>query len=105
MSKAYFITTITVHDKERFYAEYASQMQEVLESHGGKIIASPEFRNVTVIEGDVDYKAVVIVEFPSKEVAEAVMEDPRTKELWAIRRECSTGTIVLVEDILELANT
>jgi len=99
MKKAYFITTINVHDSARFDAEYALQMREVLKSYGAKIIAAPTYQNVTVIEGDIDYRSVIIVEFPSKAIAEQVIADPRTKKLWAIRRECSTGTIILVEDL------
>jgi len=91
---AYLIVDITVHDLEK-YKEYAQQVPAFIEKHGG--VYHVRGGDVETKEGDWKPQRMVVLEFPNKAKAQAVLEDPGYQPVAAIRHEAATTNIVLAE--------
>lgn len=90
----YLIADITVHDPEKFQ-EYASQAPQFIKKHQGKYLVRGG--EATVGEGDWQPGRIVVLEFPSRENAEAFLQDPAYQPVAAIRHESATTKLVLVD--------
>ncbi len=91
---AYIIADITIHDPER-YNEYASLSPKFVEKHQGKYIVRGG--EVDVIEGNWQPQRLVVVEFPSKEHAQAFLHDPDYQAAAALRHAATTSNLLVVE--------
>ena len=91
---AYIIVDIAVHDPEK-YKEYVSVAPGFVEKHQGKYVVRGG--NVTVAEGDWHPERLVVVEFPSKEHANAFLQDPEYQAVAAIRHAATTSKMLVVE--------
>jgi uncharacterized protein (DUF1330 family) len=92
--KAYLVLDLTVHDIPGFMP-YVETVPTYIARHGGKYIV----RGVapTVIEGNWSPPLVVVIEFPTRENAEAFLSDPEWRELAKIRHATTTSKLVLVD--------
>ena len=91
---AYLIADITIHDPEKFM-EYVQQVPAFIEKHGGAYRVrggEPETR-----EGDWQPKRLVVIEFPSRETAEAFLEDPGYQPVAAIRHQAATTNLIIAD--------
>ena len=90
----YFIAKISVRDREQ-YARYLAGADEVLEAHGGEVLAVDE--DVTVLEGSWVCTRTVLIRFPGEESAHAWYESPEYQNIASHRWEASSADAVLVK--------
>ena len=91
---SYLVVDITVHDPEMF-KDYARQSQPYVEKYGG--IYRVRGGEVEIQEGTCGPQRLVIVEFPSKENANAFLADPDYLPIAAIRHEAATTNMITVD--------
>ncbi|WP_374469144.1 DUF1330 domain-containing protein [Phenylobacterium sp.] len=91
---AYLVLDFTVHDRAGFLP-YVRAIPAFIEKHGGRYVvrgAEP-----TVMEGDWAPERLVVLEFPSRQGAQAFLADPEAQPLFAIRHATTTSRLVLVD--------
>lgn len=93
MSKAYWIAHVTVDDPEA-YAAYRQANAAAFAKYGARFLVrgGPQ----QVMEGALRPRAVVI-EFPSREAAEACYRSPEYQAALALRQPVSTADLAIVE--------
>ena len=95
---AYLILDMSINDGEKF-REYMMNIPEFIEKHSGHYIikgGAPK-----VMEGDWNPDKIVVIEFPSRENAEAFLNDPDAQSLLDIRRHNTTSKLILVDGVAE----
>ncbi|WP_414932746.1 DUF1330 domain-containing protein [Vibrio europaeus] len=80
---AYMLTFVRVHDHESHQKHYLPNAPAILQKHGGKALAVTE--EIDVREGVMPQGRVILVEFPSKQAAEAFYNDPDYQPLKKLR--------------------
>ncbi len=91
---AYFIVNLDIHDAERFET-YRQQVAPLVEEHGGRYLVRGG--ELHALEGDLGFKRLLVVEFPSMEAARRFYDSPEYAPLLKLRQECAESDIVLVE--------
>ena len=91
---AYIIVDITVHDVER-YKEYVAVAPGFVEKYQGKYVVRGG--ETDVVEGDWRPERLVVVEFPSKDHAQAFLQDPEYQSVAAVRHASTTSNLLVVE--------
>jgi len=95
---AYLIVDITIHDTER-YQDYVRQVPALIEKHQGiYLIRGGE---VEIKEGNWRPHRVIVLQFPSRQQANAFLEDPDYQPVAAIRHAAATTNAILVEGYKE----
>ena len=95
---AYLILDLSIHDVSMF-REYITEIPSFVKKHLGRYVVQGV--EVTVIENKWKPERVVIIEFPSRENAEAFLSDPEAKELFKLRHKSTTSKVILVDGCLE----
>jgi uncharacterized protein (DUF1330 family) len=93
---AYLVTTITVTKPEQF-DEYRKLAGPVVAQYGGKFIVRGGAR--TILEGKFDANRLVVVEFPSSEVAKTFYNSPAYQAAREKRIGAADFNMVLVEGV------
>jgi uncharacterized protein (DUF1330 family) len=93
---AYVIAHIRVHDPVH-YEDYKLKAQASIIAHGGRYIARGG--KVEALEGEWRPERLVLLEFPSLEVAKRWWASESYQQAATIRRAYSTGEIVLLEGL------
>tara|TARA_Y100000588_G_C13821714_1_gene739691 strand:- start:85 stop:378 length:294 start_codon:yes stop_codon:yes gene_type:complete len=92
---SYLIFEIDITDPS-WGPEYGEKVKPLVEKHGGKVIIRSS--DAVRIEGNRDVPtAVVVLEFATREAAEAWYNDPEYKPLIALRQTGSTAEGLLVD--------
>jgi uncharacterized protein (DUF1330 family) len=94
MNKAYLVGQITVTHPEA-YAVYASQVPQTIAAFGGKYLVRGG--HATQLEGQAQGERHVVIEFPSREIAEAWYNSEAYQAILPHRLDNSTGALVLVD--------
>ena len=94
MKKRYIIGQITVSDKKN-YQRYASETENIIKNFGGRYLI--EGGNQIIAEGEPQGNRDVVVEFDTLEKAKEFYESEEYAKIIDIRKENSTGYILLVE--------
>ena len=91
---AYLVLDFSVKDL-RGFLPYVEAIPTFIEKHGGRSVV----RGVepTVMEGEWAPARMVILEFPSRENAEAFLADPDAQPLFALRHRTTDSKLVLVD--------
>lgn len=91
---AYLVLDFSVKDL-RGFLPYVEAIPAFIEKHGGRYVV----RGVepTVMEGEWAPARMVILEFPSRENAEAFLADPDAQPLFALRHRTTDSKLVLVD--------
>jgi len=92
--KAYLLLDLTIHDFDRF-RPYIAGIPAFIEKHSGKYIVQGV--QPTIMEGDWKPERMVVIEFPSRQNAEAFLIDPDCQDLFRVRHETTTSGLVLVD--------
>lgn len=92
--KAYLVLDLTIRDYPRF-RRYIVAIPALIARHGGRYIV--QGAEPTAIEGDWTPQRLVILEFPSRQNAEAFLGDPQSKRLFAIRHSTTESKLILVD--------
>lgn len=93
---AYLIAQIQIDDRER-YAQYEAGFMDIFMKYSGKILSVDE--TVATKEGDWPYTRTVLIEFPSKDEANAWYESDEYQQLAEHRLAASKGNIVLIQGL------
>jgi uncharacterized protein (DUF1330 family) len=93
---AYIIAYVDVVDPQE-YEEYRRLVAPTIELFGGRYVVRAG--RYEVLEGDIDPKRVVIIEFPSMERAKAWHDSAEYAPALAIRHRAATSRLVLVEGV------
>ncbi len=94
MSKAYVVGQITVTDPEA-YAVYSAQVPQTIAAFGGKYLVRGG--HATQLEGQAQGQRHVVIEFPSREIAEAWYNSDAYQAIITHRTNNSSGALVLVD--------
>jgi len=93
---AYVVLNVEVTDPAR-YPEYVKVAGATVEKYGGRFIVRGG--KAEKLEGQIEPKRVVILEFPSAERAKAWYNSEEYREPKAIRQAASKGDAILVEGV------
>ena len=96
--KAYIIAQLVFTD-EGHVEEYRAGIKRLLAKHGGRqIVGAAPARK---LEGDFDAPdRLVVLEFPSLEIAETYYNDPEHAPLIALRQSGTISKLMLVEGMI-----
>ena len=92
--KAYIVINARVVDHDLLEA-YRAGARATIAKHGGVVLAGSN--DATVLDGEPAGQRVVVVEFPSREVATAWCDDPEYQSAKALRRRATAGVALLVD--------
>lgn len=93
---AYIVVDITVHDTER-YMEYVDAAPDFVTRHQGKYLVRGGATDV--MEGDWRPERLVVLEFPSREHARALLEDPEYQAIAPMRKSATTSNLLIVDGV------
>jgi uncharacterized protein (DUF1330 family) len=92
--KAYCIVYENVDDPKQF-DEYRKQVMPTIEAFGGRfVVRGGKF---TVLEGELPFQRVVILEFPSREKAEGWYNSPAYQKILPLRHKSARCQFVVVD--------
>lgn len=94
MTKAYLIGHITITNPEA-YATYASQVPHTLSAFEGKYLVRGG--HATPVEGEMPGERHVVIEFPSRDHAQAWYASAAYQAIIGHRTDNATGCLVLVD--------
>lgn len=92
--KAYLIADIHVHDLDT-YQRYIEQVPPFVAKHGGTYLVRAG--KTKVEEGDWRPQRLIILEFPSMDIAQAFINDTEYAKVAALRHVAAKTNMVLVE--------
>ena len=95
MSACIFVT-VEIHDPVR-YEDYRKSVLPTIEKFGGHFIVRGG--KMEVLEGDWPQRRIVIVEFPSAEIARKWCNSPEYAAPKALRQATSHTDMILVEGV------
>jgi uncharacterized protein (DUF1330 family) len=94
MSKAYLVGQITVINPQA-YAVYSTQVPQTIAAFGGKYLVRGG--HAAQLEGQAQGERNVVIEFPSREVAQAWYHSEAYQAIIQHRTANSTGSLALVD--------
>jgi uncharacterized protein (DUF1330 family) len=92
--KAYLVLDLSVNDVGGF-RKYIAEIPAFIAKHSGKYIVQGV--QPTTIEGDWKPERLVIIEFPTREKAEAFLGDLEIQDLFKVRHATTTSKLVLAD--------
>ena len=93
---AYLIFDVDIRDMTR-YQDFMAGVKPALEAAGARYLVRGGPHKV--YEGEWSPRRLVLLEFPSAEAAEAFYNGEVYRSLKAIRDECSSANLVMVEGL------
>jgi uncharacterized protein (DUF1330 family) len=94
LTKAYFVGNIKITHAES-YSEYQKHVPQTISDFGGRYLVRGGM--TTQLEGDSLGGRNVVLEFPSREQAEAWYQSDAYQSIIHLRKNNSTGTLLLVD--------
>ena len=91
---AYIVVDISVHDTEQ-YQKYVAVAPGYVKKHGGKYLVRGG--QVDIAEGDWKPERLVILEFPSMEHANGLLQDPEYQSVAELRRASTTSRLIVAD--------
>jgi uncharacterized protein (DUF1330 family) len=91
---AYLIVLMEVTDAEQ-YSQYTAVTPAVVAQFGGKFIVRGG--KTATLEGPEEKRRVVVIEFPSFEMAQAFYQSEAYQRAKVLRKGAANGTFILVE--------
>ena len=101
MSKAYVIGNITITNPNG-YAQYSARVPALVAAFGGHYRVRGGM--ATRLDGQASSSRHVVIEFPSREQAQAWYDSVEYQSILPLRRNNSTGNVELVDGILSSPN-
>ncbi|HWY44891.1 MAG TPA: DUF1330 domain-containing protein [Candidatus Sulfotelmatobacter sp.] len=93
---AYIFVSVEVHDPVR-YEDYRKTVLPTIEAYGGRFLVRGG--KMEVLEGNWPARRIVIVEFPSAEIARKWWNSPGYAAPKALRQATSQTEMILVEGV------
>jgi uncharacterized protein (DUF1330 family) len=94
--KAYCIVYEIVNESTGF-EEYRRQVLPTIEAHGGRFLVRGG--NFIALEGDMPYQRIAMLEFPSREAAEAWYHSPEYQRILPLRTRTTQSQFILVDGL------
>ena len=94
--RAFVIAQENSHD-EAMVGEYRQKVVDSIATFGGKFVVRGG--TLTVLEGDWPYQRTVIVEFPSRETAEAWYQSPAYQKVLPLRLNSTSSNVIIVDGV------
>ncbi len=92
----YLIADVKVTD-DSWIPDYAASVHGIAEKHGGKYLSRSA--NISTLEGTpLDTTVIALIEFPSKEAAEAFAGDPEYAPFAKARQAGSVSKLFVIDD-------
>lgn len=91
---AYLVVDIDVKDEDQYQA-YVDQAPAYVAKHGGRYLVRGG--NAAIVEGEWSPTRFVVVEFGSREQAQAFIDDPEYQKVADIRRSSTISQMILVD--------
>ena len=91
---AYIIVDITVDSPDR-YQDYVNQAPAFVARHGGRYLVRGG--NAEAPEGDWLPQRLVVLEFPSRRDAKALLDDPDYRAIAPIRQTTTRSKLIIVD--------
>jgi uncharacterized protein (DUF1330 family) len=79
------------------FEEYRKQVIATFAPYGGKFLARGG--KLTVLEGEWPHQRTVILEFPSREKAEAWYHSPAYQKILPLRLKCMTANFIVIDGV------
>ncbi len=92
----YIIAQINIKDRNE-YAKYEAGFAEIFSRYNGQMLAVDE--SPTIVEGTWDFTRTVIIQFPSKDDADAWYRSEEYQGLAQHRFNASTANITFIEGL------
>jgi uncharacterized protein (DUF1330 family) len=94
--KAYCIVYETIQDQEMF-DQYRRQVMPTIEAHDGRfLVRGGAF---TTLEGEMPYQRIAVLEFPSREKAEAWYHSPAYQRILPLRTGAAHCQFILADGL------
>lgn len=93
----YVLGDFAIRDPDGF-KEYAQKVRPLLESYGARYLVRGG--DVEILEGEWEHHTVVLLEFPSREVADEFYRSDEYAPLLALRLESADSTVSVLEGYL-----
>ena len=94
---AYVIVQETMQGDQAPFEDYRKHVIATLEPYGGKFLARGG--KLTVLEGEWPHQRTVILEFSSREKAEAWYHSPAYQKILPLRLQCMTANFVIIDGV------
>jgi uncharacterized protein (DUF1330 family) len=92
----FLIAQVTVNDPS-WIPEYAANVHDIVHRHGGKYLARSG--NIRTLEGDESTLSLIaIIEFPTEEALQAMVDDPDYAPYAAARQAGSDSHLAAIDD-------
>lgn len=92
--RAFYVSEFVVTDREGM-KPYSAQVESTFRPFGGRYIVRGG--NISTLEGDGPKGGMVIIEFDSKEQAQAWYDSPAYRKLMPIRHRSASSRVYIVE--------
>ncbi len=93
---AYVVVDVTIREPDR-YPEYVRQVPDTLKPYGGRFIVRGG--PTEAVEGDWSPRRLVIIEFPSLELARAWYDSPEYAPARSLRWEVADANLLFAEGV------
>jgi uncharacterized protein (DUF1330 family) len=94
---AAFVVVQEKVDDEETFNQYKSKVPATIEAFGGRFLARGG--NLKVVEGELMYPRLVIIEFPTREAVDAWYNSPQYQEILPLRLASSKGIFAVVDGV------
>ena len=91
---AYIIADISVLEPDG-YQDYVRQAPDYVARHGGTYLVRGG--EMTIAEGDWQPERLVVIRFPSRDDAEALLDDPGYREIAPLRQDNTRSNLLIVD--------
>jgi uncharacterized protein (DUF1330 family) len=91
---AYLVVDIEVRDADK-YKEYVAVAPDYVKKHGGKYLVRGG--DPDGVEGDWNPQRIVIIEFPTRENARALLDDPEYRSVADARWSSTVSNMIVVD--------
>ena len=91
---AYLVVEMMDVSDQAMLSQYVEQVGPLVERHGGRYLARGPAQ---IVEGEHQPQLLVIVEFPSLEVMQALYDSEEYAPLKTLRQRCSTSNFLVVD--------
>jgi uncharacterized protein (DUF1330 family) len=94
---AAFVVVQESIENEAVFNQYRTKAPATIEAYGGKFLARGG--NLEVMEGELPYKRLVIIEFPTRQDAIAWYNSSEYQEILPMRLSSSKGIFAVVDGV------
>jgi uncharacterized protein (DUF1330 family) len=94
--KAYCIVYEVIED-EKTFSEYRAQVMPTIEAHGGRFLVRGG--TFTVLEGEMPFTRVAVLEFPSRQAAEDWYHSPAYQRILPLRTQAGRFQFIVADGV------